>query len=216
MKIGDFVHLSGKDGYGDFTRKNGPTLKPGVSYPLTLEPGYLNTAYDEFFIVWIDLNQDGSFTNEEELFNSGSPKKGIVNSILNIPVSTTLGSTRMRVVMQYRQEPGACVFPVEFFGEVEDYCVNFSNAVNIQPIVSAANISVFPNPSDGAFLINFQADHVWESITMINTMGQIISKVNLQKGVKEYRWERRNINAGQYTLIFQGPKGIYTHRISVL
>ena len=216
VKIGDFVHLSGKDGYGDFTRKNGPTLKPGVSYPLTLEPGYLNTAYDEFFIVWIDLNQDGSFTNEEELYNSGSPKKGIVNSILNIPVSTALGSTRMRVVMKYRQEPGACVFPVEFFGEVEDFCVNFSQSVNTQPIIPAANIMVFPNPNEGAFTINFQADHLWESITMINTMGQIVSKVYLQKGVKEYRWEGKKTNAGQYTLIFQGPTGIYTHRIFIL
>jgi hypothetical protein len=216
VKIGDFVHLSGKDGYGDFTRKNGPTLKPGTSYPLTLEPGYLSTAYDEFFIVWIDLNQDGSFTNDEELFNSGSPKKGLVTSILSIPASATLGSTRMRVVMQYRKEPGACVFPVEFFGEVEDFCVNFSHTVNTVPILTAANIMVFPNPSEGIFSINFQEDHLWESITMINMMGQTISKVNLEKGVKEYRWEGKNTHAGQYTLVFQGPKGVYTHRISIL
>jgi hypothetical protein len=122
----------------------------------------------------------------------------------------------MRVVMKYRQEPGACVFPVEFFGEVEDFCVNFSQSVNTQPIIPAANIMVFPNPNEGAFTINFQADHLWESITMINTMGQIVSKVYLQKGVKEYRWEGKKTNAGQYTLIFQGPTGIYTHRIFIL
>ena len=216
VKIGDFVHLSGKDGYGDFTRKNGPTLKPGTSYPLTLEPGYLSTAYDEFFIVWMDLNQDGSFTNDEELFNSGSPKKGLVTSILSIPASATLGSTRMRIVMQYRKEPGACVFPVEFFGEIEDFCVNFSHTVNTVPIIPVANIRVFPNPSEGVFSINFQEDHLWESITMINMMGQTISKVNLEKGVKEYRWEGKKTHAGQYTLVFQGPKGVYTHRISIL
>jgi hypothetical protein len=176
----------------------------------------LSTAYDEFFIVWIDLNQDGSFTNEEELFNSGSPKKGLVTSILSIPASAILGSTRMRVVMQYRQEPGACVFPVEFFGEVEDFCVNFSHTVNTLPILPVANIVVFPNPSEGAFSINFQEDHLWESITMINMIGQTISKVPLEKGVKEYRWEGKKTHAGQYTLVFQGPKGIYTHRISIL
>jgi hypothetical protein len=94
--------------------------------------------------------------------------------------------------------------------------VNFSHTVNTVPILTAANIMVFPNPSEGIFSINFQEDHLWESITMINMMGQTISKVNLEKGVKEYRWEGKNTQAGQYTLVFQGPKGVYAHRISIL
>ncbi|NBU35380.1 MAG: T9SS C-terminal target domain-containing protein [Bacteroidetes bacterium] len=216
VKIGDFIHLTKKDGYGDFTRKVGPILKPGVSYPLTLEPGYLNTAYDEYFIVWIDLNQDGSFTNDEELFNSGSPKKGIVNTIINIPLSAKLGSTRMRVVMQYRQEPGACVFPVEFFGEVEDYCVNLSNAVNIAPLLTNSNILVYPNPNTGSFLIDFQQEHQWETVTLINGMGQNISSITLEKGTTQFQWEAKKLNSGTYTLIFRSQKGVYAHRISVL
>lgn len=216
VKIGDFVYLSKKDGYGDFTRKIGPTLKPGVSYPLTLEPGYLNTSYDEFFIIWIDLNQDGSFTNEEELFNSGSPKKGIVNSIMNVPLSAKLGSTRMRVVMQYRQEPGACVFPVEFFGEVEDYCVNFSNTVNIVPLVTNANIKVYPNPNVGTFTIDFQKEHQWESVTLINSMGQNMSSFTVEKGTTQFQWQAKKLNSGTYTLIFRGQIGVYAHRITVL
>lgn len=216
IKIGDFVQLSKKDGYGDFTRIAGPTLKPGASYPLTLEPGYLNTAYDEFFIVWIDINQDGSFTNEEELFNSGTPKKGIINSIMNIPLSAKLGSTRMRVVMQYRQEPGACVFPVEFFGEIEDYCVNFSNTVNVTPLVTNANILVYPNPNEGSFIIEFQSDHDWESVTLINSMGQNISTFPIEKGIRQFQWQAKRINPGNYTLIFRGEKGVYAHRITVL
>lgn len=216
VKIGDFIHLSRKDGYGDFTRKAGPTLKPGVSYPLTLEPGYLNTAYDEFFIVWIDLNQDGSFTNEEELYNSGSPKKGIINAMLSIPATAKLGSTRMRVVMQYRQEPGACVFPVEFFGEVEDYCVNFSNTVNAVSLISDANILVYPNPSDGKFLIDFRSDHLWETVSLINSLGQNIDEIVLEKGIRQFQWHRNKLNAGFYTLLFRSKNGMYAHRISIL
>jgi len=216
IKIGDFVQLSKKDGYGDFTRTAGPTLKPGVSYPLILEPGYLNTAYDEYFIVWIDLNQDGSFTNEEELFNSGAPKKGMVNSIMNIPLSAKLGSTRMRVVMQYRQEPGACVFPVEFFGEVEDYCVNFSNTVNTLPLISNANILVYPNPNEGSFMIDFQREHEWETVTLINSIGQNMASFPIGKGIRQFQWQAKKINPGNYILIFRGEKGVYAHRITVL
>jgi hypothetical protein len=216
IKIGDFVNLSKAEGYGDFTRKVGPTLKPGISYPLTLEPGYLNTAYDEFFIVWIDINQDGSFTNEEELYHSGSPKKGLVNALISIPASTKLGSTRMRVVMQYRQEPSACIFPVEFFGEVEDYCVNFSNTVNTLPHVSDANIIVYPNPNNGSFIIDFQSEHYWESVTLMNSLGQPMDEVVIEKGTRQYHWARNRLPPGFYTLIFKSKNKIYAHNLSVL
>jgi hypothetical protein len=51
---------------------------------------------------------------------------------------------------------------------------------------------------------------------LMNTLGQAVSKVYLQKGVKEYRWEGKKPHAGQYTLVFQGPKGVYAQRISIL
>jgi hypothetical protein len=75
---------------------------------------------------------------------------------------------------------------------------------------------VFPNPSEGVFSIKFQEDHLWESVTLMNTLGQTVSKVYLEKGVKEYRWEGKKVLAGQYNLVFQGSKGVYTHRISIL
>ena len=88
--------------------------------------------------------------------------------------------------------------------------------MNTVPIIAAANIMVFPNPSEGVFSIKFQEDHLWESVTLMNTLGQAVSKVYLQKGVKEYRWEGKKPHAGQYTLVFQGPKGVYAQRISIL
>jgi subtilisin family serine protease len=216
VKIGDFANLSKKEGYGDFTLKQGPTLKPGVSYPLTLEPGYLNTPYDEYFVVWIDVNQDGSFTNDEELFNSGAPKKGMINSILTVPPSAKLGATRMRVVMQYRQEPGACVFPVEFFGEIEDYCVSVSNTVAATSIVSNPKILVYPNPNDGSFNIDFQKEHPWETVTLVNSMGQNMVSFPLEKGISQFHWKAGIRPPGTYTLIFRGQNGIFAHRITVL
>jgi hypothetical protein len=118
--------------------------------------------------------------------------------------------------MQYRQEPGACVFPVEFFGEVEDYCVNFSNTVNIVPLVTNANIKVYPNPNVGTFTIDFQKEHQWESVTLINSMGQNMSSFTVEKGTTQFQWQAKKLNSGTYTLIFRGQIGVYAHRITVL
>jgi hypothetical protein len=36
-------------------------LTIGQTYPITLTPGYAGFAYDEYFTVWMDLDQDGDF-----------------------------------------------------------------------------------------------------------------------------------------------------------
>jgi len=215
VRVGDFVNRSGKDGYGDYTRKEGLVLTPGKNYPLTLEPGYLNTSYDEFFIVWVDVNQDGSFTNEEELFNAGTAKKGAVNAILPMPLAARQGSTRMRVVMQYRQEPGACVFPVEFFGEVEDYCVTVTQPVPAVSLVPQADLKVFPNPGDGSFTVDFPMGHSWELLTIVNGLGQVVEHWRLPRESSLFRRQGRPLPSGTYQLLFRGPLGIYGHRLIV-
>lgn len=147
IKINDFENKSSKEGYGDFTGLKTTTLKPGSPYVLRLEPGYAAGQYDEFFVVWIDLNQDGFFTTEEVVFNSQTARKGVVTSMVTIPATAKTGPTRMRVVMRYRQEGSACVFPADFFGEVEDYCLTISNVVSTQetlPLLGEAQL--IPNP----------------------------------------------------------------------
>ncbi len=46
------------------------SLDPGGNYAFTLTPGYGGFAFTELFRIWIDLNQNGSFEENEILFTS--------------------------------------------------------------------------------------------------------------------------------------------------
>lgn len=125
--IGPITNASGNDtGYGNFT-DNAPVLETGISYPVELVPGYSGFAFNEYWRIWVDLNQDGVLTDPTELvFDSGDGISDTVRGQLVLPHNALGGSTRMRIAMRFYSSfggiaPDACgVFD---FGEVEDYCV---------------------------------------------------------------------------------------------
>ncbi len=128
VKIGGLVNNSGPDnGYGDHTDLS-TDLMAFNTYDIELTPDFDGSAFEEYFKIWIDFNHDGIFDPITELaFDAGSGSMTTVTGTLTIPGTATLGSTRLRVGMEWigsddMQEPEICeVFP---FGEVEDYCIN--------------------------------------------------------------------------------------------
>ncbi|MFA0964216.1 trypsin-like serine protease [Roseivirga sp. BDSF3-8] len=129
VSIGSFTNNSGDNlGYGDFTGQQAD-LEIGTSYSLTLEPGYSGRSYNEYWRIWIDLNNDQDFDDAGELvFDAGSAAKGITTGSLTVPAGTTPVLTRMRVAMKYNAAPGPC--EVFQYGEVEDYTVNLTDGGN--------------------------------------------------------------------------------------
>jgi hypothetical protein len=118
-------------GYNDFTTKAGKTttLSTGSSYNITLTPGFSGSAFNEFFKVWIDYNQDGDFDDSDVAFNPGMPDTKAVSGFVNIPLNAKLGLTRMRVAMRYGTiDPLPCETSDFGFGEVEDYCVTIKSS----------------------------------------------------------------------------------------
>jgi len=95
------------------------TLNRGQFHPITLSPGYSGGTKDEFWSVFIDLNQDFIFQPQEKLFtiNGIGPQSGQ----LFVPFWAQTGTMRMRISMQRDVSPEACDDII--FGEVEDYFV---------------------------------------------------------------------------------------------
>jgi chitodextrinase len=125
VSIGAFSNNSGNNGgYGNFTNQT-INVDPGQSYNITLTPGFAGGAFNEYWIVWIDYNQDGDFTDVgETVFNPGS-STSFINGTINISASAS-GSTRMRIAMQWNGIPSSCgTFQ---YGEVEDYTVSFDGS----------------------------------------------------------------------------------------
>ena len=69
--------------------------------------------------VWIDLNRDGTFADNELLFTAES--KTNVSGSVTIPAVADAGLTRMRVMMKRRDNASPCQKPRA--SEVEDYAV---------------------------------------------------------------------------------------------
>lgn len=123
--LGDYTNVSGNNGgYGDFTSDNCIDVHQGVSYPITLTPGYTNALYTVYWKIWIDYNQDGDYYDAGEYVGYGSGHQQI-SGILPIAANCLTGETTMRVAMKYGSYPTG---PCEVFshGEVEDYCINIS------------------------------------------------------------------------------------------
>jgi len=107
-------------GYSDYTDLN-TSLFQGNTYELTL----VNTpAYAEGYRGWIDYNQDGLFTDDEEIFTPIllPASAETIQSIL-IPADAPEGTTIMRIRCVYNSiDFDACA--VETYGEAEDYTVH--------------------------------------------------------------------------------------------
>ncbi len=113
----------GVNKYNDFSA-NGQVaqIAEGGTYTINIERNTNNERAN--FVVWIDLNQDGDFEDQDEevLFDSASTAQ-ILSAPITIPASGLLGPTRMRVAIARANLTTLPCGPV-VVGEYEDYKVN--------------------------------------------------------------------------------------------
>lgn len=124
VSLNTLEYSSGSNnGYGDFTGMATTELVAGQSYPIRLQAGFAGLDQFEYFLVWIDLNQNGYFEDQELVFDPKGVTRNSVSGTVAIPANSSLGSTRMRVAMRYFRPGGPCTFLDQGYGEIEDYCV---------------------------------------------------------------------------------------------
>lgn len=122
-----YSNTSGADSsiYFDRTCNQSVTVTKGQTYPITVTGSYLNPHRIK---VFIDYNNNGSFTDPGELVLSGY--NSVVTATVTIPLTSfpTRTPLRMRVVADNPAlpEPGACTIngtATEGAGQAEDYAV---------------------------------------------------------------------------------------------
>ena len=133
-------------GYEDFTSIS-TTLFQGQQYQFTAS-STSNYSSDQV-LVWIDFNQNGSFTDAgEQMFVS--PLQGLYwSGNITIPGGALLGATRMRVRL-HDSSIGPNITPCgnSSFGQVEDYTVIISTLSLCTGMPIAGSVTV--NPTSGS------------------------------------------------------------------
>ena len=144
-------------GYGDYTTLVGTTIA-GNSYTMQANCTYnyyIATPSTLYYKAWIDLNRDGDFVDAGELVLSktgtttgtGAGFTFTVNDPITIPVSASIGNTRMRVAFSRGDDIGPCPTGTNN-SEVEDYTITIqSGSLSLTHV--ATNESI-PDAADGA------------------------------------------------------------------
>ncbi|MGI9527138.1 MAG: GEVED domain-containing protein [Weeksellaceae bacterium] len=204
VSIGGMTNYSNADnGYGDYTNK---TAELGFgTNTIFLGAGYAGDVYTENWYVWIDLNQDGVFSNSELLLNGTSKTSSTSDATFNIPSTALTGNTRMRVAMKYNASTSAC--GSFSYGEVEDYTVNISSnasyAVNNNVTSTSLNtvsgedgFVVYPNPAKNG-VVNIKSTEIKDgSYEIIDMTGRLIKFGSFTRGSVQINVA--DVGAGKY------------------
>lgn len=156
----------------DFTAIQGE-ISRDATYEISLEG---NTAgpHTNYFTVWIDWNQNGDWTDEDEMYEIGSIQNSTgtdgqqATGSITVPADANLGETTMRVIKNYNASPVDPCFIYDN-GQAEDYTLVVDNLVGIED-QNTTEFSYYPNPTDGMLYITSKMDI--ESITAYNLLGQ--------------------------------------------
>lgn len=175
---------TGTAGYENFTAISTNIVR-GVANTITITPAWTSSVYSEGYAVWIDLNQNGVFTDAGELvFSKAASTTTPATGSITIPTTATVGATRMRVSMKYNAIPTSC--ETLSYGQVEDYTVNITasfavNAPTEETVTAQAlSFNLFPNPVENILNVSV-IDNRSIAFKIYNMMGQVVKSGNLEQ-----------------------------------
>jgi len=181
VKFGSINNTStGTSGYENFTSVS-TNVTRGTAYTISVTPVWTSTIYSEAYAVYIDYNGDGDFTDSGELAwsktgSTTSPATGTIT----IPSTAAVGSTRMRVMMQYNSVPSSSCGTYTY-GQVEDYTLNIVSSGRAEAGVRdlITDIKLYPNPVKDILYIS---DTTAEDYKIFDMGGKLINSGKLERG----------------------------------
>jgi hypothetical protein len=158
-------------GYVDYTSIVVP-MSIGTDHPITVINGLAPLYADDQCGIWVDWNQDGDFYDLNEAITVlGNPSAGPYTALINPPVGTPLGNTRMRVRLTWIGLVDPC--GITQYGEIEDYTINVLPAPTC-PYATAIAFSNITTTSadidwaDGPTAVGYEIR--WKAVTDLPTV----------------------------------------------
>lgn len=139
--------------YGNYVLTQTTSVNQALSYNISVT---LNPTYGQGIGVFIDWNQNFDFNDPGEFYSNNVVTPGGGTEVINItvPVSATLGNTRMRVICSYANTvaaSGSCGGTT--YGEAEDYGITVNAAPSCLPPTNVSASNVMANTADVSWTI---------------------------------------------------------------
>lgn len=163
-----------------------------------------------FLQVWIDYNQDDTFSNSEKVISTTTDFYH--NQIITVPVDAEIGNTRMRfsVTKETYNYLGPCSDYIMGEGEIEDYTLIVEPLItNVKDEPINKTISIYPNPSSGVFSIETS---MASNVELYDLSGAVVFKGSVKNQIVE-----TNLMQGLYFMnVFDGSQLIGKSRVLIV
>ena len=186
--------------YEDFSTIS-TTVQKKQTYPLimTLDSVWNANNDHDFIAVWVDWNNDKTFTTNERYTSNkfvGVTKKDTI--YITIPDSAAIGNLRIRVrsiwngsnTLTQSESCGS-----NLWGQVEDYTLNIVAAPITQARIAPPStknqstndqkMTAFPNPTTGIVDINYSNVHYNITLDVIDFTGKTVLSKTFSEGNKQ-------------------------------
>ena len=176
------------DGYADFTDLIA-NLAQGGTYDITFTTEYGN----QFVKVWVDYNDDFTFSNNELILNDyviGEGQAGgsyTETTSMSIPENATLGMHRMRVKTNWNSGVPADACEETTYGETEDYTANITDELGVNELFYDADF-VISSEDQKYFDLKFNTASYTKDLPVYiyNTLGQVLAYYTLENNGTGY------------------------------
>ena len=177
FQLGDIFNESGCEdsGFSDFTDLS-TILGLDTSYELTVTTGY----GDQHVSVWIDFNDDFSYSTDELVVNNyiiapGQGPGSYTETIpFNLPADSPVGIHTLRAKANWNAPVPDDACEETTYGETEDYTVEIVESLGISNL-NIDGLSVFPNPIDNQINI-IQNSNKTLDVFIFDVSGKLILK----------------------------------------
>ncbi len=197
-----------RNGYGSYLDRR-LIVRLGTTRTLSLSA---NANFGRTNTVWIDWNQDGTFSNTEMIMNTVSNNLVTFSGQFVVPTSTAfVGLTRMRVIVRLNGNVANPCLVGQANSETEDYLVQVVNPLATLEAQSMPSLSVFPNPTTtGQLHLRLTDGNAagTYAATVENLLGARVLSTSLQlKPAADAALDLSALPQGIYLLRLQGANG---------